>query len=101
MHELAMVVNREVGIPDVLITVTYVDCSPDLKQARVGFSVLPENQTGSASRRLQGLTGQIAGILRSRLNWRRFPHLIWEFDPTEKEAGKIERLIAGIDDAED
>jgi ribosome-binding factor A len=32
-------------------------------------------------------------ILRARTKLRKLPHLIWEFDATEREAGKIERLI--------
>jgi len=97
LHELALVVNREVGIPEALITITYVDCSPDLKQAKVGFSILPDRLAGTALRKLQSSTGEIVGLLRKRLPLRRFPRFIWEFDATEKEAGKIERLIAGLD----
>ncbi len=103
LRELATAVNREVGLPDTLITVTYVDCSPDLKVAKVGFSVLPDHLAGTAIRKLQSSTSVLAPLLRNRIKLRRFPRLIWEFDATEKEAGKIERLIAGIntDDLED
>ena len=98
LQELAAVVNREVGLPDTLITVSYVDCSPDLKIAKIGFSVLPEKLAGTALRKLQSATPGLAGLLKGRLNLRRFPRLIWEFDATEKEAGKIEKLIAGLAD---
>jgi len=93
-EELAMAVNREVIVPNTLITITFVECSPDLKQARIGFSVLPDNMTGSAIRKLDSSTSQLVGILRNRLRLRKIPHLIWEFDATEKEASNIERLIA-------
>ena len=98
LEELAAAVNREVGIENALITITYVECSPDLKQAKVGFSVLPDNLTGTALRKLNASTSQIVGILRSRIKLRKMPHLIWEFDATEKEASKIEKLIAAIDE---
>jgi ribosome-binding factor A len=98
LEELAAAVNREVGIENALITITYVECSPDLKQAKVGFSVLPDNLTGTALRKLNTSTSQIVGILRSRIKLRKMPHLIWEFDATEKEASKIEKLIAAIDE---
>jgi len=93
-EELAMAINREVAIPNTLITISFVECSPDLKQARIGFSVLPDNMVGSAIRKLDSSTSQLVGILRNRLRLRKIPHLIWEFDATEKEASKIERLIA-------
>jgi ribosome-binding factor A len=43
-------------------------------------------------------TGELVRILQSRVKLRQLPHLIWEFDATEREAGKIEKLIAGIDE---
>jgi len=101
LEELAKAVNREVAIENALITITYVECSPDLKQAKIGFSVLPDNLTGTALRKLTAATSQLVGILRVRTKMRKLPHLIWEFDATEKEASKIERLIAEIDDSED
>ena len=93
-EELAYAVNREVAVPNTLITISFVECSTDLKQARIGFSVLPDNMVGSALRKLNASTSQLVGILRHRLRLRKIPHLIWEFDATEKEAGRIERLIA-------
>ncbi len=98
LEELAKAVNREVAVENALITITYVSCSPDLKQAKIGFSVLPDNLVGTALRKLTGATSQLVGILRTRTKMRKLPHLVWEFDATEKEASKIERLIAGIDE---
>lgn len=100
-EELAGAVNREVGLPNALITITYVVCSQDLKQAKVGFSVLPDNLAGTALRTLASSTGHLIPFLRARLKLRQIPHLIWEFDATEREASKIEKLIAGIDDGEE
>ena len=97
LEELAQAVNREVGLENALITITYVECSPDLKQAKVGFSVLPDNLVGTALRKLGSATNQLVGILRTRTKMRRLPRLIWEFDATEKEASKIEKLIAEIE----
>jgi ribosome-binding factor A len=100
LEELAVAVNREVGIKDALVTITYVECSPDLKQAKIGFSVLPDKLAGTALRKLNAATSQLVGILRTRTRMRKLPHLIWEFDATEREAGKIERLIADINEEE-
>jgi ribosome-binding factor A len=97
LEELAAAVNRELGLADALVTITYVDCSPDLKQAKVGFSVLPDRLAGTALRKLSAATSQLIPILRARVKLRKMPHLTWEFDATEKEASRIERLIAGLD----
>ena len=101
LEELARAVNREVAVENALITITYVECSSDLKHAKIGFSVLPDKLAGTALRKLTAATSQLAGILRSRTRLRKLPHLIWEFDATEREASKIEKLIAGIDEAQD
>lgn len=95
-EELAAAVNREVKLPDALLTVTYVDCSPDLKQAQVGFSILPDKLAGTALRHLAAASGQLTAILRKRLKLRRLPHLIWQFDATEREAQKIEDLLKDL-----
>ncbi len=97
LKELAQVVNREIHILNALITISYVECSSDLKQAQVGFSVLPDNLAGTVLRNLKSSTRTIVGILKSRLKLRKIPHLIWEFDATEREANKIEKLISGIE----
>lgn len=100
-EELAAAVNREVGLPNALLTITYVECSPDLKQAHVGVSVLPDNLAGTALKHLSAATSQLVGILRQRLKLRRLPHFIWEFDATEREAGKIEKLLAAAQEEDE
>jgi ribosome-binding factor A len=97
-EELAAAVSREVGLPNALITITYVECSPDLKQAHVGFSVLPDNLVGTALKHLSSATSELVRILRSRVKLRQMPHFIWEFDATEKEATRIEKLIASANE---
>ena len=94
LEELAKAVNREVMIEDALVTITYVQCSPDLKQAKIGFSVLPDKLAGTAMKKLINSTSQLVGIIRGRVKLRRLPRFIWEFDSTEREASKIEDLIA-------
>jgi len=94
LEELAKAVNREVMIEDALVTITYVECTPDLKQAKIGFSVLPDKLAGTAMKKLTNSTSQLVGIIRGRVKLRRLPRFIWEFDSTEREASKIESLIS-------
>lgn len=94
LEELAIIVNREIIMPDSLITVSYVKCSPDLKQAQVGFSVLPDKLAGSVLRKLNSSTSLLVAHLHKRTKLRRLPKFIWEFDATEREASQIEKLIA-------
>ena len=77
-----------------LVTVTGVETSPDLRQARVFVSVL-----GSAKKRKKSLEGLAAahGVLQSRLarelRMKRTPTLAFEYDPTVEEGVRMSKLI--------
>ena len=43
--ELAILISRNVLIENSLTTITYVKCSPNLLEATIGISVLPENMS--------------------------------------------------------
>jgi ribosome-binding factor A len=76
------------------VTVTGVETSPDLRQARVFVSVL-----GSAKKRKLSLEGLAAahGVLQSRLarelRMKRTPTLAFEYDPTVEEGVRMSKLI--------
>lgn len=97
-QELALAVNREVGLPEALITITYVDCSPDYKYARIGFSVLPDHLVGTALKKLRSASSVLSASLRKRTRLRRLPHFNWVFDATEKEASVLEDFISKLPD---
>lgn len=77
-----------------LVTVTGVETSPDLRQARVFVSVL-----GSERKRKQTLEGLAAahGPLQARLarelRLKRTPQLAFEYDPTVERGVRMTRLI--------
>ncbi|HZJ41510.1 MAG TPA: ribosome-binding factor A [Patescibacteria group bacterium] len=91
--ELASALNKQAILEDALITISYVECSPDLKVAKIGVSVLPDRLAGTALRKLNAATHLLIASARSRLKLRRLPKFIWEFDASEREAEKIEKLI--------
>ena len=76
------------------VTVTGVETSPDLRQARVFVSVL-----GSERKRERSLAGLAAahGVLQARiareLRLKRTPQLSFEYDPTVERGVRMSRLI--------
>jgi ribosome-binding factor A len=76
------------------VTVTGVETSPDLRQARVFVSVL-----GSKRKRERSLVGLEAahGVLQARLatelRMKRTPQLSFEYDPTVERGVRMSRLI--------
>jgi ribosome-binding factor A len=76
------------------VTVTGVETSPDLRQARVFVSVL-----GSEAKRERTLAGLNAahGVLQARiareLRMKRTPQLAFEYDPTVERGVRMSQLI--------
>jgi ribosome-binding factor A len=76
------------------VTVTGVETSPDLRQARVFVSVL-----GSESKREQTIAGLTTahGVLQARLNrelrLKRTPQLTFEYDPSVERGVRMTKLI--------
>jgi len=92
--EIAAIITEEVEFPDGLITITRVECDTNFYSARILFSVLPDSLVGTALEKLRKNSGIIAEELKHRIRIRKIPHLIWEFDPTEKQAGELDKVFA-------
>jgi ribosome-binding factor A len=100
-RELAAAVNQELELPEVLITISYVSCDPDLRSAYVGVSVLPDKLTGTALKKLKASSGLFAKIIAKNTRLRKAPKLIWEFDDTERKAAELEEVFLKIDEEEE
>jgi ribosome-binding factor A len=94
--ELADLIIKEVPLHNGLVTICFVDCSTDLKYAKVGISVLPDRYGPSTLKKIRKLSGQFSRILRNKLKIRQIPKFNWVFDATESEAAKIEAVIKEI-----
>jgi len=95
-NELANLINQEISLDNGLITVSYVDCSKDLKGAKIAISVLPENKTGSALKKLKQHSCQFYQVLKKKLNLKSIPRFNWIIDNTEKNAAQIEKILKQI-----
>jgi len=100
-EELAHAINREVGIPNALITVVYVRTSADLKWATVGISVLPDKLAGTALSTLKKSVSLLSSILAKKTRFRKIPRFRFEFDPTERKAAVLEDVISRLDEEDD
>ncbi len=97
-RELATAINQELQLPDVLVTVSYVSCEPDLRSARIGVSVLPDKLAGTALKKIRKMSGIFASIISKNTRLRKAPKLIWEFDSTEKKAAEIDNIFLKLND---
>ena len=97
-HQLAVIINQEVHLEGVLLTVGYLDLSADLKQAKIGVSVLPDKYYGQALEALRRAGGVIRSRLAKSLKWRLVPRLVWEIDQREKNAAELEKIFKKIEE---
>jgi ribosome-binding factor A len=94
-EEISLLVRDEVRDPRVsLVTITAVQCSPELDHAKIYFTAL-----GDEAEREEILTGlnSAAAFLRrelgKRMRMRRIPELHFQIDRVLEEASRIERLL--------
>lgn len=96
-RELAAAVNEVLEWPEALITIVYVDIAPDLQNANIGISVLPDKLAGTALKKLKAASGRFAKVIAKNTRMRRVPKLIWEFDDTERQAAVLDEIFLKID----
>ncbi len=94
--ELANLIIREMPKKDVLVTVAYVDCSPDLQYAKIVFSVLPHERSGGALKVLRKHSGLFAKVLKKKLKLHHIPKFNWVIDETEKKAEELDKIFEQI-----
>ena len=96
-RELADVLQHELKDPRVKnATITEVDVSPDLRNARVYISFLTDKQDEikAAMQGLKNAKGFLRSQLESRLNLRYMPDLDLRYDSLLTESMKLDALIA-------
>jgi len=91
--ELSNLLAKEMPLENGLVTITYVKCGADLKNATIGISVLPIGQTGTALERLKKMSGQLAQELRKKIKIKFIPRFHWEIDSLERYAIEIDKAI--------
>jgi ribosome-binding factor A len=94
--ELANLLSRESPLDDALITITRVKCSPDLKNATVLISVLPENLSGTALKKLRAQNSYFNANLKKNIKIKFIPKLRWKIDSQERYAASIDQVLDEI-----
>jgi ribosome-binding factor A len=82
-----------------LITITHVQISADLKQAKVYYTVLgDENKREEAKRGLDSANGFIRQSLAHKMRMKAIPELVFFFDDTLERTIKVEEMLDEIKD---
>jgi ribosome-binding factor A len=96
--ELGLLLTREVHDPGIgFVTITRVQISPDLQQARVFYTVLGDDKARKASARaLERAIPFLRRQIGSRLRLKRTPELKWIYDESIAGQDRIEQLLNEI-----
>ncbi|MDU0499281.1 30S ribosome-binding factor RbfA [Staphylococcus haemolyticus] len=96
--EIMDIVNNKVKDPRVgFITITDVDLTNDLSQAKVYLTVLgSEKEVNDTFKALDKAKGFIKSELGSRMRLRIVPELFFEYDESFEYGNKIEKMIQDL-----
>lgn len=96
-RELGRIILKEIEFPrDVLATITRVETSPDLREAKIWVSVMPENQIVLVLRTLRKNIYDLQKKIDKRFKMRPVPKIKFVKEEKLKEAQKIEEILDKI-----
>jgi len=96
-RELAKLFLKEIDFQtDCLVTITKVQTSKDLEQAKVSVSILPEDNQEKVLRIINKNIGYLQHLLAKILVIRQMPKLIIQLDTTEQKASRIDEILNQI-----
>ncbi|MBL7141771.1 30S ribosome-binding factor RbfA [Patescibacteria group bacterium] len=93
-REMSRIFLREVEAPEgSLITITRVETSSDLLEAKIWVSVFPINKAKVVLTDLLKKIGYLQGLLNRRLVMKPLPRIKFLSDQTEEEVSQVEDLL--------
>lgn len=99
-REIGRIIQQELGDPRLqFVTVTEVDVSRDLRNARIRFSVLgEESRVQAAQKGIEGARGMIRKLLGKSMKLRHTPELFFIYDQSIEMSVRIEETLKEIHD---
>ena len=88
---------KDPRVTSAFISITGVDCSADLKFAKVYYSVMGERRAGDAGKGLENASGYIRTRLAQSLNLRVTPELKFLADDSMKRGAHITELLRRVE----
>ncbi len=96
-EEIGSIILKEFEFSrEILVTITSVDCAPNLIQAKVWVSVLPENKSEDVLKVLRRRIFDVQQMINRRLNMRPIPKISFFEDRQPIEASRIEKLLSEV-----
>jgi ribosome-binding factor A len=91
---LAEAVGRELSDPRLgFVTITRVEATQDVREAKVWFTTLGEGDRTSSQEALESARGVLQARVAAELRSRHTPHLTFLYDTAQEDAVALTRLI--------
>lgn len=99
-REISAIVHNELKDPRIgFITITHLDLTPDLRYARVYFSILGDkNNKAKSLEGLKNATGFIRRKIGERIRLRYVPEIVFKLDESGEHSFRISKLLEGMDE---
>ena len=88
---------KDPRVQDVMISITRVETTPDLRFAKVYVSFLEESKANDALKGLKSAGGYLRRELGRALNLRYTPELMWALDDSITYGAKMLKLINSLE----
>jgi len=93
-EELSKILLKEVDFPQgVLVTITRCDSSPNLSEAKIYVSAMPDEKIDKVFEILDRRIYDIQQDLNRRLNMRPIPRIEFKKEEKTKKAAQVEELL--------
>lgn len=96
--EIAKIINQEIIIPGVLLTVLRVGSDDRGSFLKVELSVLPSTKAGTALKYLRKNSKGIAKKLQIKTRLKRIPKLDWSLDLYDSSDYELDKIFKQIED---
>ena len=103
VQDISEIVRRELKDPRVgFVTITEAEVTPDLRHARVFFSVLgTADQQAETAKALNRAAGFVRSEFARRAQMRFVPEIRFEFDPSAERGARISQLLEQVRQEDD
>lgn len=96
-QELGGFIMREIELPEnSLVTITRVETTPDMKNAKIYVTILPDNLRGTILELLKKNSRHLHELIKEKLEIKIIPNFNFLIDDQEVYATKIDRILDEI-----
>lgn len=92
-RRIGWLIEKEIEIPGVLISVAGVETTEDLSQTKIGVTVYPSEKSKEAMDKLSKRARFLEFKVAREINIKPMPHIVFELDRGSEKAARIEKML--------